>query len=73
MVKLDQSPRGDYEFDVPVEIGIYEVENPVPKISRFRMNTKSGYFTIPSEVKPEKVAFDPRIVLLARVKFWEKE
>ena len=71
MVKLYQSQKGNYEFKVPVEIGIYEAGNPVAKISRFWMNTKAGYFRIPSEVKPDKVVLDPRTVLLARVKFGE--
>ncbi|MEO5995880.1 MAG: M1 family metallopeptidase, partial [Chitinophagaceae bacterium] len=70
-VKLDQCQRGNYVFDVPVEIGIYEASNPVPKIARFWLNTKAGNFSIPSEVRPDKVVFDPRTVLLARVNFVE--
>lgn len=71
IIALDQSQKKNYEFDVPVEIGIYENGNVVPQITRFRMNSKTARFTIPVNTKPDKVVFDPRTVLLARAKFDE--
>ncbi|HVZ97739.1 MAG TPA: M1 family metallopeptidase [Chitinophagaceae bacterium] len=73
IIDLNQTQKNSYVFDVPVEIGVYENGNPVPKISRFRVNTKTARFTIPVEDKPEKVVFDPRTILLATIDFNEKK
>ncbi|HVS95180.1 MAG TPA: M1 family metallopeptidase [Puia sp.] len=69
IVTLDQLPKDNFLFDLPVEIGVYEGNMPVPKVSRFRLNTKTAAFEIPAYTKPEKVVFDPRTVLLARIDF----
>ena len=71
-IKLDQSQQKKYLFDVPVEIGIYTADSLLPKISTFKMNTKTTEFTIPVNSKPDKVIFDPRTVLLANVEFGEE-
>ena len=73
IIKLDQSQRKDYVFDVPIEIGIEKSGSLIPEISRFRMNTKLAQFIIPVDTKPEKVIFDPRNVLLALAEFGEKK
>ncbi len=73
LVKLDQSQTKKYLFDVPVEIGIYSPGSFLPEISKYRMNTKLTEFLIPVNVKPEKVIFDPRTVLLANVEFGEEK
>ena len=69
IVTLDQLPKDNFLFDVPVEIGIYADNVPVPKVFKFRLNTKTAAFEIPADTKPERVVFDPRTVLLARVDF----
>jgi aminopeptidase N len=73
IIKLDQSQKKDYVFDVPVEIGIEKSGSLIPEISRFRMNTKLAQFIIPVDTKPEKVIFDPRNVLLALAEFNEEK
>ncbi|HVT85828.1 MAG TPA: M1 family metallopeptidase [Chitinophagaceae bacterium] len=73
VIGLNQLPKNNYVFDVPVEIGIYESNTPVPKIYKFRMNSKTAEFEIPADTKPEKVVFDPRTVLLARIEFIEEQ
>ncbi|KAA9036098.1 M1 family metallopeptidase [Ginsengibacter hankyongi] len=73
IVKFDQSQKTHYVFDVPVEIGIYQTGSPVPKISKFRMNSKTAQFAIPVDTRPEKVVFDPRTVLLAMVELSERK
>ena len=73
IVKFAQSQKTNYVFDVPVEIGIYQTGSPVPKISKFRMNSKIAQFAIPVDTRPEKVVFDPRTVLLAMVDFSERK
>lgn len=73
IVKFDQSQKTNYVFDVPVEIGIYQTGSPVPKISKFRMNSKIAQFAIPVDTRPEKVLFDPRTVLLAMVELSERK
>lgn len=70
-VQLEQLPKKDFLFDMPVEIGVYQSGSPVPKITRLRFNSKSASFTIPADAQPDKVVFDPRTVLLARAKFEE--
>ena len=72
LIKLDQSQQKKYLFDVPVEIGIYTADSLLPKISTFKMNTKTTEFTIPVNSKPDKVIFDPKTVLLANVEFGEE-
>lgn len=69
IIKLEQSQKTNYVFDVPIEMGIYQTGSPVPKISKFRMNSKNTQFTISVDSKPEKVVVDPRTVLLAMVEF----
>ena len=71
IIKLDQSQKRKYLFDVPVEIGIYTADSLLPKISTFKINTQKAQFTIPVNGKPDKVIFDPRTVLLAKVEFRE--
>ena len=71
IIRLDQAQKKNYLFDVPVEIGIYETGSTIPKILKFRMNTKISQYVIPADAKPEKVVFDPRTVLLAMVEFGE--
>lgn len=71
VIKLDQTQKTNFVFDMPVEIGLYKSDSPVPSISKFRMNTSQGEFIIPVDSRPEKVVFDPRTVLLAKVDFTE--
>ena len=73
VVSLEQVQQEDYLFDMPIEIGVYESGNPLPRISRFRMASKKIQFMIPSELKPEKLVFDPRTVLLAESDFEESK
>ena len=68
---MDQTQKNNFVFDIHVEIGVYKSDSPVPEISKFRMNTTQAQFVIPVDTKPEKVVFDPRTVLLAKVDFAE--
>lgn len=72
IIQLDQSQQRDYVFDVPLEIGIYNMGMAAPEIFKSRMNTKKAVFNIPVTAKPEKVIFDPGNILLAMVDFSEK-
>ena len=69
VVTLEQQQAGEYIFDVPVEIGIYTAGSSVPKIIKFRLNTKQKIHSIRLKVKPDKVIVDPRTVLLAQIDF----
>ena len=69
VVTLEQHQAGEYIFDVPVEIGVYTAGSTVPKIIKFRLNTKQKIHTIRLKVNPDKVIVDPRTVLLAQIDF----
>ncbi|HXD79108.1 MAG TPA: M1 family aminopeptidase, partial [Puia sp.] len=72
-IALSQLPKDGFLFDVPVEIGICKDNMPVPAIFKFRMSAKTAAFQVQVDKKPERVVFDPRTVLLARVQFSESK
>ena len=71
IIALNQLPKNGFVFDVPVEIGILYNGAAVPVISKLRMSSKAAAFEIAVDQKPERVVFDPRTVLLARIDFNE--
>jgi aminopeptidase N len=73
VVQLEQIPKKDFLFDMPVEVGVYQSGNPVPKITRAQLNGKTLTLNLSSDARPEKVVLDPRTVLLARFRFEEKQ
>jgi len=72
-VTLRQTQSTEYRFDFFIELGIYKPGNNIPEITRQPITARQTEFTIPSDVKPEKIMLDPRTVLLATTEFQEEK
>lgn len=71
LIKMEQNSSGSLLFDFPFQIGVFQKGTVKPQVTGFNMNTKTGEFTIPCNVKPERVVFDPETLLLAQFEFTE--
>lgn len=71
IIKLEQVEKNGYLFDLPFELGLYKPGSLLPEINKLRLNTKQAEYSIPIDIKPERMVFDPRTVLLAEVEFGE--
>jgi len=66
-IHLEQSQEGNYIFQLPIEMGIKQ-GNQAIKMVKLNLNSKTLDQEIPMKNKPEKIIFDPRLVLLAQIK-----
>ncbi len=71
-VTLNQVQTDGYHFRLPVEIGIYQDEKAVPHIEKVDLGTDEVKASFPSPTRPDRVALDPRTVLLAEWTFNER-
>jgi aminopeptidase N len=71
-ISLTQIQNDGYEFQFPIEFGIYGEGDITPQIIKKNFDASSKIFTITVEGKPEKIVLDPRTVLLAEWTLSEK-
>lgn len=71
-IDLSQVQNDGYEFDVPIEFGVYSGGSTVPRIERVQFDRMVKTFSITNEVRPDSVVVDPRTVLLAEWTFSEQ-
>lgn len=71
-VKLEQVQAEEFQFDLPVEIGIYQKNQIKPAVEAYRMDQRSTELIIPVTKEPEKVVIDPDTKLLAKWEFSRK-
>jgi aminopeptidase N len=72
IVQLSQTHKGDFLFNLPIEIGYYKNGNTKPIILKMNLNKKEQTQTFQIASKPDKVELDPRNVLLSENFFQEK-
>ena len=72
IIDIQQVQNDGYLFSFPIEFGIYEEGKVVPIIEQRSVTKKESSYSIPAELKPNKVAIDPRTVLLANWSFKER-
>ena len=64
VIQLTQSQSGDYLFNTPVEIGYYKLGATSPTILKMNLSRNQEVFSFSLPSIPEKVALDPRNILL---------
>lgn len=69
-ISLQQTQPNSYNFDFPVEVGLYKTGDLLPEISIHPVSSRTIELSIPAATKPEKVQLDPQTILLAS---WEIE
>lgn len=70
-IQLSQTQPG-YDFNIPVEIGYYTNGNTKPTLFKINLTKKQQTQTIKISDTPDKVAFDPRNILLSEHIFIKK-
>jgi aminopeptidase N len=70
-IALQQTQGKAYSFDFFLEVGLYKPGELLPEIVKFHITASTQELTLPAAAKPEKVALDPRTVLLANWEFGE--
>lgn len=68
VVKLDQVQDKEYEFEMPIEIGVYTEKGLLPEVTSFQLGSRQNEFVIPVAERPRSVTIDPNTKLLAE---WE--
>jgi aminopeptidase N len=71
-IQLSQTQKGDFVFNIPVEIGYYKTGSKTPTILKININKKQHAQSFNLGSAPEKVEFDPRNVLLSEGIFIRK-
>ncbi len=71
-VQLSQTQKGDFIFNLPVEIGYYTKGSTKPTLLKLNLNTKQQTQSFKIGAAPDKVDFDPRNVLLSENVFIRK-
>lgn len=62
-ITLNQVQKGAV-FNFPLEIGVFQEGDLIPRIEKVRIDKQAHKFTIPMSAKPNKIALDPAINLL---------
>ena len=71
-IQLSQTQKGDFIFNLPVEIGYYTKGSTKPTLLKLNLNTKQQTQSFKIGAAPDKVDFDPRNVLLSENVFIRK-
>lgn len=73
-IKFDfrQTQFSNFVFDVPVELTIYKSGDNTPISIRYNLHDRDVRYSIPSSEQPTFIIVDPRNVLLADIKFKQK-
>ncbi|MBQ83967.1 MAG: hypothetical protein CMG31_04120 [Candidatus Marinimicrobia bacterium] len=72
IIDIQQVQNDGYLFSFPIEFGIYEEGKVAPNVEQRSVTKRKSSYSIPAELKPKKVAIDPRTVLLANWSFKER-
>jgi len=72
IIDIQQVQNDGYLFSFPIEFGIYEEGKVAPNVEQRSVTKRKSSYSIPAELKPKKVAIDPRTVLLANWSFTER-
>ena len=68
-VKLRQTQKDGRLFQMPIEIGIYDIHGKLQQLKRIEVKEKSNVYTFTVESKPEQVRLDPNLWVLMEVDF----
>jgi aminopeptidase N len=71
-IQLSQTQKGDFDFNLPVEIGYYKAGSKTPTILKINIGKKQHAQSFNIGAAPDKVEFDPRNVLLSENIFTKK-
>jgi aminopeptidase N len=71
-IQLSQTQKGDFVFNIPVEIGYFNAGSKTPTILKINMDKKQHTQSFNLDSAPEKIEFDPRNVLLSEGIFTKK-
>ena len=72
IIDIQQVQNDGYLFSFPIEFGIYEEGKVAPTVEQRSVTKRKSSYSIPADLKPNKVAIDPRTVLLANWSFNER-
>ena len=72
IIDIQQVQNDGYLFSFPIEFGIYEEGKVAPTVEQRSVTKRKSSYSIPADLKPNKVAIDPRTVLLANWSFKER-
>ncbi|MFH5834103.1 M1 family aminopeptidase [Halalkalibaculum sp. DA384] len=68
-IQLSQVQAKQFQFEIPIEIGIYGDDEILPDVKKYVMDQRTMKLTIPVEKEPEEVVIDPGTKLLAKWTF----
>jgi len=71
IIDIQQVQNDGYLFSFPIEFGIYEEGKVTPHVEQRSVTKRKSSYSIPADLKPNKVTIDPRTVLLANWSFNE--
>ena len=71
IIDIQQVQNDGYLFSFPIEFGIYEEGKVTPNVEQRSVTKRKSSYSIPADLKPNKVTIDPRTVLLANWSFNE--
>jgi aminopeptidase N len=64
---IEQVQSGDFLFDFPIEIEVFNPQKNASEVFKFTINKKTTLIPIPYAEKPRNIQLDPRNVLLATI------
>ncbi|NBO57490.1 MAG: hypothetical protein EBU73_00945, partial [Chitinophagia bacterium] len=73
IIEIEQVQKGNMVFNVPIEIGYYNKGLDKLKILKFQLNQRNKKIEFSLDVKPDRVEFDPRNILLCEATISEKK
>ncbi|MCJ7467490.1 MAG: M1 family peptidase, partial [Maribacter sp.] len=71
-IVLDQVQSDGSLFKMPLEVGIYGMENKLQVLKKLQVEEKSNVFTFSVDFEPEKIVLDPNSWVLMEADFTEK-
>jgi aminopeptidase N len=66
-LQIEQVQSGDFLFDFPIEIEVFNPQKNASEVFKFTINKKTTLIPIPYTEKPSNIQLDPRNVLLATI------
>ena len=72
-LNLSQTQSSNFVFEAPIEFAIYKSGDDTPISMRYNLHDKDASFTISNSEQPAFIIIDPKNVLLADIKFKQKQ
>jgi aminopeptidase N len=69
VIDLTQAQSGNFIFNTPIELAIFNSNTQSSKIIKVDLNNKNSTYKIPVDQLPSHIVADPRTVLLADITF----